>query len=467
MVRRLLHAPAIMQSRLLALTLLGFGVLSLTPACDGADPETPDPQPSPQQCAPAAGPLVIHEEAPAGDETWTASAGVHIVRYPLHLAAGTTLTIEPCAEVLFEQDAGILLDKEGSRLVAEGTAEQPISFRGKDGARWTDIQVHHPAEAVLRHVRLENGGGDGFAYNATLVANGDQQTPAKRPLLVDHVTIRDSIGAGVLLQWAAAFAEGSTDLTITETGSDENPYPIRMGEQAIGSVPTGEYTGNRKDELLIVDEGANQVGGLQQDATLRDRGVPYHFGDWTNAHFFIGAGGKDAPLTTLTIEAGVTIRFEPNSFLEIEHWTGEFPASGAVRALGTKDKPVVFTSGAATPQPGDWGGLWFGGIARDSNVFENVRIEYAGHDCGCVLLSCNDLDGFEGAVIFSQQPPSNFFSGSSIAHVAGHGVVRGWRGTAGLDFLTGITYEDVSGCKQTRPQIEGQSCPSPMPSCPE
>ncbi|WP_438030096.1 hypothetical protein [Sorangium sp. So ce233] len=463
-----------MALRNVVVTITATGVMFLA-ACDPGDPPPADGSggaggsggaAEPQCGAPSGGPT-LHEGDLDESETWTAEGSPHIVGFPVRLRAGVTLTIEPCAEVLLEEDTGISVMDEGAELRAEGTEARPIAFRGSEGARWNDVHVAWPGKATLRHVLLEGGGGDRFHANATLSAYGGSVTPAAPALLVDHVTVRGSLGAGVLLLRASSFAEGSTDLVITESGSEEHPYPLELGEQALGSIPIGVYTGNRKDEILIQDEGANQTSGLQQDTTLRDRGVPYHFGDWRDARFNIGAGGEGAPLTTLTIEPGVTIRFEPGNFFQIERFTGEFAASGALRALGTPERPIVFTSAAESPAPGDWGGLWYGGIPRQENVLENVIIEYAGYDCGCILLSCNDLSTFNGAVIFSQPPSSAFIQGSTIRHVAGHGVTRGWNGTAGPDFVTGNTFEDVSGCEQTRPWVEGQSCPDPKPPCPE
>ncbi|MGK3963502.1 hypothetical protein WMF01_23310 [Sorangium sp. So ce1667] len=462
-----------MALRNVVVTLTATGVMFLS-ACDPADPPpgaggsggAGGGAPEPQCGAPSGGPTV-HEGDVEESETWTAEGSPHVVSFPVRLRSGVTLTIEPCAEVLLEEDTGISAMDEGAELIAEGTEARPITFRGSEGARWNDLHVAWPGKATLRHAILEGGGGDRFHANATLSAYGASATPSAPALLVDHVTVRGSLGAGVVLLRASSFAEGSTDLVITESGSEEHPYPLELGEQALDSIPAGAYTGNRKDEILIQDEGANQSSGLQQDTTLRDRGVPYHFGDWRDARFNIGAGGEGAPLTTLTIEPGVTIRFEPGNWMQIEHFTGEFAASGVLRAVGTPEAPIVFTSAAESPAPGDWGGLWFGGIPRDENVLENVIVEYAGFDCGCILLSCNDVTTFNGAVVFSQAPSSAFIQRSTIRHVAGHGVTRGWNGTPGPDFVAGNTFEDVSGCKQTRPWVEGQSCPDPEPPCPE
>ncbi len=106
--------------------------------------------------------------------------------------------------------------------------------------------------------------------------------------------------------------------------------------------------------------------------------------------------------TTLTVPAGMTIKAEPvgvNAYIAI--------LQGArIIADGEPDAPIVFTSNAATPSSGDWGGivmcgrapinstadgsddtsttevggLSFGGNmpADNSGVLEYVRVEYAG-----------------------------------------------------------------------------------------
>ncbi len=102
---------------------------------------------------------------------------------------------------------------------------------------------------------------------------------------------------------------------------------------------------------------------------------------------------------TLTIEAGTTIKSDlvDKGALLIER-------GGKIQAVGTADKPIVFTSGkpAGSRAPGDWGGVVILGRARtnrtstpvieggldrpyggtddadNSGTFKYVRIEYAG-----------------------------------------------------------------------------------------
>jgi hypothetical protein len=451
--------------------LLSILAVAGTTGCDG-DPSsddgsseggggnTPDDPPVEPACeAPTSGPTV-HDEDVTGHEVWTAAGSPHIIDWTVDVVEGGTLEIEPCAVVQVRKGHGLNVAYPGTpttgTLIAEGTAKRPIRFEGLDGERWGHIFVHAPGTARLAHVTIDGGGGVDLS-GASLIARGDGTFPSKRDLFVDNVTISNSLGAGAVVERLAGFAEGSKDLTIMGSGSDEHPYPLEVSEHAIGTIPTGNYTGNRVDEILI-----NPLERLQEDATMRKLGVPYRIGDSPVDHFTIGAGDQGETLTTLTIEPGVTVKMHPSTAFKVEHFTGEFPASGALVAVGTEAEPIVFTSSAPTPAPGDWVGLTFGGIVRPETRLEHVRIEYTGADCGCVLLTCSDIDQFEGAVIMSQPPPSPFISNSVIANGSGHGFVLGYDGS-NVDFRSNNEFESLAGCPATLPR-DG-ACPNPRPSC--
>lgn len=437
----------------------------LVAGCSGkkkSGPACPDPGNGP----------TMHSGEIVGAETWAADDSPHVVTGTLNVRDGATLTIEPCAEVLLDAGVGINvaypLTPNTGTLIAEGTERKPIRFAGNEGARWAHVYVNTPGTARFAYVTFENGGADAFEANATLVAAGDGTTPTARDLFVDHVTITGSLGAGVLLANVAGFAPGSTQLTVTGSGNTEHPYPLEIGEHSMDSIPDGSYTGNSQDEILVVPTGANSQLGLQESGTLRDRGVPYHVGTPTDAvgsSLRIGAGNGE-PLTVLTIEGGVVLKFEPakNYALQVEAFTGDFPASGEIHALGTEERPIVFTSAAATPAPGDWMGLWFGGQPQSGNQLDYVRIEYAGAECGCVLNGCSAETEDEAAIIIHNQPPSSFLTSSTISNSAGHGITRAWRG-ASIDFASTNTFVDNAGCNQTLNEAADGSCPDPLPSC--
>lgn len=436
------------------------------PGYDGGVPGEAGP-PVDECPAPTAGPT-LHKGDVTGNEVWSAAGSPHVLDYDVNVRDGATLVIEPCAEVQLAKGVHIHvaypITPNTGALTAEGTATHPIVFKGKDGERWASLYASAPGTVRLAYVTLEGGGGGDFEHGATLNMLGDSVMPADPMLYVDHVTVKQSLGTGVRMQRGAKFLAGSRDLVITGSGSDEAPFPIEIEEHAIDSLPSGAYTGNKIDEILLQRVGAGTAGqGLLVDSTLHDRGVPYRMGASKQDDFVVG-GGEEGTVATLTIEPGVVMRFVEGAAFEVQHFTNLKPSTGAVRAIGTAARPIVFTSASASPKPGDWRGLWFGGIPQASNVLENVRIEYAGADCGCSLLTCSNIAEYEGAVIFTAQPPSAFITHTVFKEIAGHGVTQGFDGTL-VDFRPSNTFEGVAGCAQTRPRSVDTTCPDPRPAC--
>ncbi|HET6585572.1 MAG TPA: hypothetical protein VFG69_19065 [Nannocystaceae bacterium] len=425
---------------------------------DGSDDDASDTG-EPAGClAPTQGPT-HHDEDIVGHEVWTADASPHLVDWTVDVRDGATLEIEPCAVVQFAAGHGLNVAYPGTpttgTLIAQGTEERPIRFEGRDGGRWGHLFVQAPGTASLAWVTFADGGGVD-TRGASLIASGTNELPTPTPLFVDHVTVTGSQGAGVVVDRIAGFAAGSTDLVVAASGDAAHPYPLVVGEHTIGSIPAGSYTGNAVDEILIDPEHS-----LAEDATMRELGVPYVVAEAND--LVVASGDENAP-ATLTIEPGVRIELAAGRSLEIEHYTGEFMASGALVALGTAEQPIVFTSASPTPQPGDWTGLWFGGIVQPTTQLDHVRVEYTGAWCGCILSTCSDIDEFEGAVIMSQEPDHVFVTNSLIADGSSHGFVLGYDGSA-LDFAAVNEFEGMGGCPMTLPR-DG-ACPSPLPSCME
>jgi len=458
-------------------TFAALGALALLgPACEAetstSAPDTPSNDdagaPAVDCPAPTAGPTKHSGDVKDG-EVWTAAGSPHIVEGDVNVRDGATLTIEPCAEVRMARGSKINvaypLTPNSGKLVAEGTATKPITFTSDGVDRWGGIQVYAPGTVRLAYATLSNG-GEGIDHGATILAVGDDEPPTADPLVfVDHVTIEKSRGTGIWLRRRSTFIEGSRDLTITGSGDDEAPFPLEVSDQAIDSIPTGKYTGNRTDEILVRTEGDGMAGsGLVNDATLRDHGVPYRMNDSASADFVIG-GASHGRVTTLTIEPGVVMKFHPGTAFMVQLFTTSEPSTGVVKAQGTADKPIVFTSASPTPKAGDWRGLWFGGIPSAANVLDHVRIEYAGFDCSCSLVTCSaNVEEYEGAVIFTQQPPSAFITNSVFKEIAGHAITQGFDGSL-VNFRPTNTFEGVTGCVQTMPRGADTSCPDPRPIC--
>ena len=83
----------------------------------------------------------------------------------------------------------------------------------------------------------------------------------------------------------------------------------------------------------------------------------------------------------LTVKSGATLTIEPGTVIKAKNGrTDVFLAverGAKLMAQGTAANPIRFTSDAATPRAGDWGGLVIAGMAR-SNKGDNVNSEVAG-----------------------------------------------------------------------------------------
>ena len=90
---------------------------------------------------------------------------------------------------------------------------------------------------------------------------------------------------------------------------------------------------------------------------------------------------------TLTVQAGVTVYGEKASIAALIIDRG-----AKLNAIGTKDKPVVFTTDQASPQRGDWGGLIINGYATLNVTGGTKEGEGDTGTFGCSAAECNDAD---------------------------------------------------------------------------
>lgn len=118
-------------------------------------------------------------------------------------------------------------------------------------------------------------------------------------------------------------------------------------------------------------EAAVQSGTIFADMTLTRDGSPY----------ILDHNVRVLPGVTLTIEPGVEIQFTGNN---------TFWVDGELEALGTEAEPITFTSGRATPSPGNWHGIYFHEDAI--GTISHCQIEYAYRGVSCFRSSPNILD---------------------------------------------------------------------------
>ncbi|MEO8195480.1 MAG: hypothetical protein ABI689_02030, partial [Thermoanaerobaculia bacterium] len=303
---------------------------------------------TPNVCpAPTGGPTNHANAVPPG-AVWTANGSPHIFTANVQVPVGVTLTIAPCAEVRIP--ANMYLEVDGS-LVAHGTPLSRITIHRNAAGAFQSIWVRSTGFGDLSFLDLDGGGSS--SLNAALYLEGTGAAGVPRAKL-DHVKITGSGGYGVYLTAKAELAAGSRDLVISGAGatSATAPFPMRLSVNAAGSVPTGAYTGNASDFLQV--EG----GTLAGDTTFHDRGVPYQIGS-AGATFGVLQVDGGASLATLTIEAGVEMRFYSvaGSFGGLFVGPGSTAATGRMIAAGTAAAPILFTATGVAPPAGTWEGV--------------------------------------------------------------------------------------------------------------
>ena len=419
------------------------------------------------ECVPPTKGPTMHGGGSTSDpenDVWTADTSPHVLPYDTTIYH--TVTIEPCAEVLLAGGRQITVR---GKLVAEGTATKRIHIGAKDAASpFGNIRTLSPATIRLAYATIDGGGLPlaTLPYLAgTLEINGDTLMPVQETLFVDHVAITGSKSNGLVVKDNGGFATGSNALAVTGSAV----HPMSIWARAVSGIPTGAYTGNTNDKILLPTTSGNET--INQTATLHERGVPYLVGHATSGGDLRVDVPMGQPAVTLTIEPGVSMRFKKGGVLKVAVATSANPARGSLVAAGTAAKPIVFTSDEAAPAAGDWLGLWFGDIPTATTKVDQVRVEYAGGTSSSGSGSCPDNTELnnDAAIRIFGAPPSEFVTNTTILASATNGIDRGWRSdNAVIEFLPTNTFTNVALCQQTFPPTAANVCPAPAAvPCPQ
>lgn len=201
------------------------------------------------------------------DTTWTNDRTYRIMGN-VGIAPNVTLTIQPGTTVKFNGNYQLGV---GGILVADGTADQPITFKSNTGGTWSrilfddtstdavaDVDGNYLSGSILRYVSIEGSSGGIDVMNATpylshitLSAGGINGSLGATPLwLLDSTIAGSSIitGAGSASAIRNSISGG---LSLAGTGRAENNR-VSAGNLVLGA-------GNAKRNTL--EQGNLSVGG--------------------------------------------------------------------------------------------------------------------------------------------------------------------------------------------------------------
>jgi len=366
--------------------------------------------------------LHIAADTLAVSTTW-GNAGVPWHLYKTVLVEGPqapTLTIPAGSTLIFDYPTGFVVGQGAPGALRIGGAEAEgawVRLTGEGEDKWGGLRFYSQAlpssvtRTVLQHCGAGNGG---CVFMSTGVGQG-----APAPVL-DSVTILSPDGLGVVALRYGRFGPGSRALRITG-GSG---YPMMLWTGAVATIPSGSFTGNAQDVILIPSED------VIESMSWPNPGVPYGIVHLLVAH---------ASNPVLTLQPGVVLKFNQYGDLQVGVGT-----PGGLRALGTAQAPVTFTSYSPLAYPGFWNGLVIGPLADASTLLDHVTVDDAGAFDGVSLQAALKIARDFGPIIRNTRIRRSGDCG--IARLSG----EPWSTDFTAPFL-GNTFQDNDGPDQCGP----------------
>lgn len=419
-----------------------------------------------EACPTATGAGTEHKNDITADEVWTLAGSPHRITYNARILS--TVRVEPCATVLIDEGFSITLGNTPSvagTLIAKGERgvdkngapiQRPVTFAAADPTKpWGSIFVNPAGKLDLENVILrdganpssdQNGGGVVVAYG-----NGVASGAVVKSVRAVDVAIDKSRGYGFNFQVFSGFTDDSSKIAVTNSGRDTAAFPIRLLPGALSTVPTVTLVGNTANEVEIIADNTAIISD-----TIKSRGVPYRVMGRMRV-----APVSDGAAVSLTIEAGVTLRFDTTGDSGLLIGSSDL-RQGILIAEGTVAAPITFTSGKPTPAPGDWKNIYFAYTPNSGNKLTNAIIEYAGGFSGAQGYGCGPAENDASILILSGRPNDAFIQNTSFKNGGGDtGLLLGWSSDqTGPDFVATNTFTSMPACKVSRwRNVTGVACP--------
>lgn len=351
--------------------------------------------------------VVDHVEVTAGqivqDATWPNLGMTWRLLGKVSVANEARWTIPAGATIEASSVASIVIgevDGDPGVLIARGDSDRPIVIRPiLGGLGWGGLRfASTSAASALEHVEIREARGDA----CVIIDRG-------RPV-IRATTLSGCAGGAIVARGPEAGFSAFQDNHLIDPAGPAI---------TIDAARSGDVTGNHEitaDAPFILVTG----DAITADTTWNDIGVP-----WVVASQSVIAVGSEQG-ATLTIEAGVTVRFDAGAGLYVGH-----PEVGAgdLALLGTAEAPVRFTPASGEPAGGMWRGIAIdGGATRDGTRLEHFVVEFGGQGI--------EVDGLRHANLVLRDNDVDVRN-AEVRGSTGFGIEI----TGGAPTLSDITYE--------------------------
>ncbi|MBN2175737.1 MAG: right-handed parallel beta-helix repeat-containing protein [Bacteroidales bacterium] len=332
-------------------------------------------------------------------ETWYASGNPHIITNNLFVNSGHTLTIEAGCIIKFDGNYRFVV---WGALHADGTDANHILFTSNEplpaAGDWRYIHFQGAAAGTyMNYCDISYGGSQN--NNASILLESNDGNVSLNYCVIEYsddfgicenwngsnisnCTIRYSDKSGIYVNGGATNISGCTIENNTDYGIYyNNDYtPATISNTSITN--NGNYAILTYGNLVTNITGNMSISGNNPDAIRVEGNNNYlDSGTWLNhdvpyvvaGNIYVNNG------QTLTLEAGVVIRFDGNRRLH---------SYGSLIADGTAAEPIIFTSFDSSPSAGDWRNVCIEG-PESACLLDYCIIRYAGSSNDNASLSIN------------------------------------------------------------------------------
>jgi flagellar hook assembly protein FlgD len=334
--------------------------------------------------------------------TWKSGGLPFVVSSNVTVGAASTPILTIQAGVTVKFNAGTLLDigwPGPGGLQAVGTSSQPITFTANSGSPtpgfWLAILMDPPtaASSQIAWATISYGGRTG--YYGALHVNGCSPT-------LSNVTLQNNNYSGL------SVVNGSP--SISSLTSSNNPWGAVLSGTGSPSISSSTISSNTAGGISIyspispslqtITFSGNTGYAVSQDGavTMGTASGLTATGNTTNAIEVRGNGGTVTVNTTwksgglpfvvssdvtvgaastpiLTVQAGVTVKFNANTSL----WIGWGGAAAGLQAVGTSGQPIIFTANSGSPTAGFWRAVRLEPSTAASSQIAWATISYGGY----------------------------------------------------------------------------------------